>query len=152
MRRADREVTDRTEMEAIIHEARFCTLAMNAENEPYAVPLSFGYESGRVYVHGANQGHKTDLLRRDPRVCLTFVSRCETIMADQPCFGTTLYASVIATGIARFVTDATEKQHGLDVLMAEHGAPGAHTYDAGTMKATQIIAVDIISMTGKRLG
>ncbi len=151
MRRVDREVTDTGEMEAIIRQAAFCTMAMNAEDGPYAVPLSFGYAERRVYFHGAAEGAKIELLRRDPRVCLTFVGHCETMLHQQPCFGVTFYSSVVARGVARFVDDPDEKVRGLDIIMAQQGAPGPHTYDPGTLQATQVIAVDIDVMTGKRL-
>lgn len=151
MRRADREVTDPAEMEAIIRQACFCTMAMSDDDGPYAVPLSFGFGERRIYFHGANEGLKISLLRRDPRVCLTFVASCETMLHEQPCFGVTFYSSVIIRGRARLVSDADERARGLDIPMAQQGAPGPHTYDPGALEATQVIAVDIDSMTGKRL-
>ncbi|MEN6480460.1 MAG: pyridoxamine 5'-phosphate oxidase family protein [Anaerolineales bacterium] len=150
MRRADREVTDRAEMEAIIAQADYCTLAIHAQDAPYAVPLSFGYANGHVYIHGAREGHKIDLLRRNPRVSLVFVGSCETHLGIQPCSGTTFYRSVIAEGTARFVTDPEEQLFGLDVILAQHSAPGPHAYDPKALEATQVIAIDITAMTGKR--
>ena len=34
---------------------------------PYAVPLSFLYDGGKLYFHCARAGHKLDAIRRDPR-------------------------------------------------------------------------------------
>jgi Predicted flavin-nucleotide-binding protein len=43
---------------------------------PYVVPLNYGYEMDEenlyVYVHFSKRGHKLDLMKKDPRVCLAF--------------------------------------------------------------------------------
>jgi uncharacterized protein len=53
MRRKDREITDRTEIEAILNEARVCRIGLAEGGDPYIVPLCFGYEEGSVYLHSA---------------------------------------------------------------------------------------------------
>ena len=51
MRRKDREVTDRKEIAAMIAGMDTIRIAMNAEDGPYIVPLSFGIEEvGDVFV------------------------------------------------------------------------------------------------------
>ncbi|MGD8833836.1 MAG: pyridoxamine 5'-phosphate oxidase family protein [Desulfobacteraceae bacterium] len=57
MRREDKQITDRKEIDAIIHGSKVCRLAMSKENQPYLVPLSFGYDGKAIYVHTAGTGH-----------------------------------------------------------------------------------------------
>jgi hypothetical protein len=58
MRRKEKEITDRAELEAVIAEAQVCRLAMCDGAHPYVVPLCFGYEAGTFYVHCAAEGQK----------------------------------------------------------------------------------------------
>ena len=58
MRRKDREITDRAEIEAILNEAMVCRIGLADGGEPYVVPLSFGYEDGSVYIHSAPEASK----------------------------------------------------------------------------------------------
>ena len=72
MRRQDREITDRGEIRAIVERAKILHLGLNDEGRPYVVPLHYGVEWAEelpvFYVHGAKEGRKLDLLRRDGRV------------------------------------------------------------------------------------
>ena len=43
MRRKDREITERAEIEAILREAQVCRIALADDDGPYIVPMSFGY-------------------------------------------------------------------------------------------------------------
>jgi nitroimidazol reductase NimA-like FMN-containing flavoprotein (pyridoxamine 5'-phosphate oxidase superfamily) len=55
MRRKDREIADRAEIEGIISRCQVCHLALSSpDGHPYAVALSFGYASGTppaLYFH-----------------------------------------------------------------------------------------------------
>ena len=72
MRRKDREITDPGEIRAIVERAKVLHLGLNGEERPYVVPLHYGveWEEGLpvFYVHGAKEGRKLALLRRDGRV------------------------------------------------------------------------------------
>ena len=73
MRRKDREITGRENIEPILKACKTCRVAMIADGAPYVVPLNFGYtwdESGlTLYFHSGLKGKKIDALRADPRVC-----------------------------------------------------------------------------------
>ena len=58
MRRKDREITDRAEIESILNEAMVCRIGLADGGEPYVVPISFGYEGGEVYLHSALEASK----------------------------------------------------------------------------------------------
>ena len=70
MRKKEREVTDLDEIIEIMQGCDVCRLGLNDEDGyPYVVPLNFGLQrqagSIRLYFHGATEGHKLDLIRRD---------------------------------------------------------------------------------------
>lgn len=76
MRRRDREVTDLTEIKAIVEKNMILHLGLFDEEFPYVVPLHYGYEYREetdqftFYTHGARQGHKIDLIYQNPNVCV----------------------------------------------------------------------------------
>ena len=82
------------------------------EPVPYCLPLSFVRVGDDLYVHCAHQGRKTDLLRRFPQVCVTFVGDDRPAFVP-PAMYTTYFQSVIVTGTASEVKDSAEKVEAL---------------------------------------
>jgi nitroimidazol reductase NimA-like FMN-containing flavoprotein (pyridoxamine 5'-phosphate oxidase superfamily) len=121
MRRSDREVTDLSEIEEIIRQCRTCHVAMADGEEPYLVPLSFGYRfEGRalcLYFHSAKEGRKLDIWRKNSRVCFEMCYEGEAVQTETPCESGYYYASVIGCGDIRFVDDPEEKCEALSLLM-----------------------------------
>ena len=66
MRRKEREISDRNEIEAVILQADVCRLAMVDEASPYIVPLNFGFADNSLYFHSAHKGRKVDILKKIP--------------------------------------------------------------------------------------
>jgi nitroimidazol reductase NimA-like FMN-containing flavoprotein (pyridoxamine 5'-phosphate oxidase superfamily) len=58
MRRKDREITDRAEIEAILNEAPVCRIGLAEGGEPYIVPMCFGYDGTFLYLHSAPEASK----------------------------------------------------------------------------------------------
>ncbi len=89
---------------------------------PYVVPLHYGYEQtdGKYvfYMHGAKEGHKIELIKKNPHAFIELDCDVELVEAgDIPCKYGSLYASVMGRGNASIVDEAAEKIHGLRVLM-----------------------------------
>ncbi len=82
------------------------------EGYPYAVPLSYVYKDGKIFVHSATAGHKIDAIRRDPRACFCVIDLDDV----HPSTFTTIYRSVIAFGTVRIVENETEKRKALENL------------------------------------
>jgi hypothetical protein len=51
MRRSDREITHRERIDEIIRGCEVCHLGMADRDQPYVVPVSFGYDGQDVYFH-----------------------------------------------------------------------------------------------------
>ncbi|HDI60328.1 MAG TPA: pyridoxamine 5'-phosphate oxidase family protein [Desulfobacteraceae bacterium] len=151
MRRKDKQMDEMGQIEAVIRAASVCYLGLCDGAAPYVVPLSFGYEPGRIYFHSGGRGRKLDVIRRNPRVAFALAVDVEPVAGDDPCAWTMCYRSVAGHGRAVIVADAAEKTHAFDLIMAQYGAvPG--DYDPQRLAATTVIRVDVDAMTGKRSG
>ena len=64
MRRKEKEITDHTEIEAILNRSEICRLAMADDNVPYVVALNYGYANNCLYIHCAPEGKKIDMIRK----------------------------------------------------------------------------------------
>jgi uncharacterized protein len=149
MRRKEKEITDRTEIEAVIAEAQVCHLAMCDGPRPYIVPMSFGYADNAFFFHCATAGRKLDVLRNNPEVCLELETRVGLKKGNKACDWGIDFRSVIAFGRASFVESPEGKRRGLDFIM-HHYAPGEFEYADAVLAKTLVIRVDVTHMTGKK--
>ena len=151
MRRKDKEIKDKDQIEQVIQDARVCHLAVADNGQPYVVPLNFGYRNGVVYFHSAREGRKIDMLKTNPRVCLAFSNPGKVVRGDTACKWGQAFESVIAFGEAHLVEGEDERRAGLDAIMAHYDGPEGE-YPESKLKITTVIAVTINTMTGKRSG
>ena len=50
------------------------TLALcDKESYPYALPLSYVYDENCIYFHSAKEGHKIDILQKNPKVSFCII-------------------------------------------------------------------------------
>jgi uncharacterized protein len=148
MRRKDKEIKDKAQIEQIIADALVCRLALAVDNQPYVVPLNFGYRDNTVYFHCARQGRKIDMLTANPRVCLEFSVVLDLVRGETSCEWGQLFKSVLAFGNARLIEDEAEKSAALDIIMAHYGGRGGD-YSDKKLKTTAVVAVALTEMTGK---
>ena len=153
MRRKDREITQIGEILRIVQGARYLHLGLFDGEAPYVVPLHFGYEltDGRLifYMHSAREGHKLDLIRAHPQVCVELECGVEPISGgDVPCEYGAAFASVMGRGTAEIVSDQQEKLHGLALLM-RHQTGRRFAMDAAMAAAVEIIKVTLPTYTAK---
>ena len=122
MRRKDREITDQKEILSILQRHRVCRLGMCDGPRPYVVPLSYGVEEKDgdiiLYLHGAKEGRKIAIMKRNPAVCVEVDGEYSPLEAgNNPCAYSCNYVSVIGEGKAEILEEYQEKAHGLSVLM-----------------------------------
>jgi hypothetical protein len=151
MRRNDKAIIDRAAIDAIIRRATVCRLGLCDDNQPYVVPLCFGYDGDSIYLHSAPAGFKLDLLRKNPRVCVEFDIDTELVRGADACAWGMKFRSVIAFGTAAIMAEADEKRRALATIMRQYGGD---TFDLTEMSVTgtTIVKVAITSMTGKESG
>lgn len=150
MRRSDREIKNFNDIEAFLKECTTCRLAMIDGDEPYIVPLNFGYNDRTVYLHGAKVGKKLDILRKQQRVCLEW-DREDAIVKDkeEPCRWGMKYKSVIAWGNAEILCRDEEKIEGLKVLMKQFIPGKEWDFNPTIVKNTAVIRVSLDRISGK---
>jgi len=157
MRRKEREITDRLEIEKIIDAAAVCRIGMSDGTTPYIVPVNFYYEGdssggGTFYFHSAAGGMKIDILRHRPAVCIEIDLPGDVTAAGSPCEYGFSYRSVIAFGKAVELEAGEEKQRALTKLFeryVESGAFAERAIDPKQTARTSVWRIDIESMTGK---
>ena len=154
MRRKDREVTDRAQLQEIIDNCNVCRLGLYDGQEVYILPVNFGYsweqELPVLYFHGAAQGRKLEIIAQNPRVAFEMDCGHKMVTGEAPCDWSMEYQSIIGQGVLELVEDETERMHGLDLLMQKYGYKGDKGYDPNYLKVTAILRLTVTEMTGKR--
>ena len=148
MRRKEREIRDERSIRGILEQGIVCRVGLCDGRFPYIVPMSYGVRDGRLYLHGAGEGTKIDLLRKNNRVCFEVDADARVARGESACRWSMKYRSVVGFGTARLLEDDAEKRAGLDAIMAHYGGPEG-PYDGKSLERTCVIEIEIESMTGK---
>ncbi|MEI6875834.1 MAG: pyridoxamine 5'-phosphate oxidase family protein [Spirochaetota bacterium] len=154
MRRSDRLISDREELNAIIGKADACRLAFAVAAEPYLVTLNFGFEwlgaLPILYFHCARQGRKLDMMRANPRVCFELDIDHELVKEEKFCDWGMRFASVVGYGILDEVPDDAGKRRGLDIILRHYGGESQGRFAEGLFGATTLLRLRVDELTGKR--
>ncbi|MFQ5996622.1 MAG: pyridoxamine 5'-phosphate oxidase family protein [Dehalococcoidales bacterium] len=149
LRRKDKEITDINEIGKIIKKATVCRLGLVDGDEPYVVPVCFGYEGNALYFHSALEGRKIELIKRNNKVCFEIDSDVELLRGEQACGFTMKYRSVIGVGRAHILGNDGEKIHGLNVLMKQY-SEGEFSFSKEKLALALVVRIDIESITAKK--
>ncbi len=88
-------------------------LALDGDDDyPYAVPVNYLYDSGKIYFHGAKSGHKIDSIKKNEKASFCVVDEDKVIPEKY----TTYFRSVIVFGKIRILEDDTEKRSAIEKL------------------------------------
>ncbi len=109
MRRKEKEITNREEIETILRQSKVCRLAMVDGDKPYMVPMNFGYSDGCLFFHCANQGRKIDVIKKNPNICFEVDELNRLKKARLACDWGIDFKSVIGSGKAQFLEASKEK-------------------------------------------
>ena len=151
MRRKEKEITEKSEIEAVIHKSIVCRVGFSEDNIPYVVPLSFGYQDNTIYVHGSLKGRKINILHKNPNVCFEFDINAEIVASENACEWGMRYQSVIGFGKASFVDDPEHKQKALNIIMKKYSGRSLQ-FPENAINGTAVIKIEIIGITGKQSG
>lgn len=152
IRRKEKAIQEKHEMQSIMRAAKYVTIAMCSNNEPYLVTLSHGYDSqdNCIYFHCAQEGKKVDILRENSTVWGQAI--VDHGYATGKCDH--LYVSVHFSGQVTFITDLDEKRKALTV-MANQLEPDPlsvidEQFTTKSLKRVNIGRIDIDYMSGKK--
>ena len=151
MRRKDREITDRAEIDAIIASTNLMHIALVDGAMPFLVPVFYAFDGTALYFHSAQAGTKIDILKRNNNVCFEISIDNGFIVSDEPCDFEAKHRTVIGVGKAFFIEDEAEKVNALDLIVA-HFSSRKFSYPQANLDRTTVIRIDIESIKGKKHG
>jgi hypothetical protein len=133
-------VMTRDETLRVLKKYSYGRLVLAFQNEPYVVPVSYGYDQGRIFFHSAKQGKKVDFIKRNSRVCFE-VDEWEKGSANVD----ESFASVICYGTATLREDIEARREFFRVLRGQEPSDE----QLGRMES-YIGIIQIEDMTGRR--
>jgi nitroimidazol reductase NimA-like FMN-containing flavoprotein (pyridoxamine 5'-phosphate oxidase superfamily) len=152
LRRKDKEIRDKNEIELIINKANVCRIALSDNNMPYVVPVNFGYRDKCFYVHSATEGKKIEIIKKNNNVCFELDIGHQILQGNSTCSTTMKYFSVIGYGKAYIIDDFEEKTKALKIIVDHYIPDTTHKYPEKLLKKLVIIKIEINKMTGKKSG
>lgn len=152
MTRRERQVTDINEIIKILDKSKVLHLGLVDGDEPYVVPMNYGYEliDGKltIYLHGARRGRKLDVIRANNKVFIEMDCDIVPFEGEVACKYGIAYASLMGRGTATITEDVQEKIHALEVLMKTQTGKD-FTFDEKLVSVVSVIRIDIDEFTAK---
>ena len=152
MTKRERQITDESQILQILDKAKVLHLGLCVDNEPYVVPLNYGYimKEGKpvLYLHSALQGKKLDMIRANPNVF--FEMDCDQMPFDgeKPCQYGLVYSSIMGRGTAHIVEDVQEKMEAMTILMKTQTGKD-FTFNERLVSIVAVIRIDVEEYTAK---
>lgn len=152
MRRKDREIRVFSELVEVMEKCDVCRIALNDDGYPYILPLNFGMktegEQITLYFHGAGEGRKYELIRRDNRASFEMDCAHKLVADREACRCTMGYESVVGRGRIEIVSDE-EKQEALRALMKQYHEDD-FPFKREVADRTTVMKLVVEEATGKR--
>ena len=136
MRRMDRLVSDRAEIERIIADSAVCRVAVKDEEGLYIVPLS------------AKEGRKIRAVGSGCEAAFEMDSMSRVTEGPTPCNYSCLYSSITGAGRASMVDDIEEKKLALS-LITEHTAGRRFKFSDAQADSVAIIKLNADTFSAK---
>lgn len=152
MTRRERQIFDIDKIIEILDKSKVLHLGMVDGDEPYVVPMNYGYEFNDdkliVYLHCARRGRKIDLMRTNPKVFFELECDITPFEGEIACKYGITYASVMGRGVAEILEDPQEKCHGLNVLMKTQTGKD-FTFEEKMVSVVSVIKITVSEYTAK---
>jgi uncharacterized protein len=147
-------ITSIEEMEKIIAGCLFCNVAMvDKNNDPYVIPMNFGYHDGFIYLHSSKTGKKIDVLKTSNKVCVSFSTDHELRWQSEQmaCSYSMKYRSVLVYGRVEFIEQRENKIEAMNCIM-RHYTDKEFTYSEPSVREVAVYKVVIDKMEGRVYG
>ena len=152
MTKRERQVTDENQIRHILDAAKVLRLGLAVDNEPYVVPMNYGYtlENGKLvlYLHSAVQGKKLDMMRENPRVFFELDCDLAPFEGEKPCQYGLVYSSVMGRGTAAIVEDTAGKIEAMKLLMKTQTGKDFE-FNEKLVSIVAVIRIDVAEYTAK---
>jgi uncharacterized protein len=150
MRLKEKELLDKESIKAIIRECSVCRLGLSVNDNPYIVPVSFGFDGLSIYFHTAIEGKKIEYIQANNKVCFEFEHKVQ-LAPDQkdPCKWTFSFQTVIGYGKIHELTEKDQKINGLSHIMAQY-SKRKWVFNEEILKMIRLWKISIENMTAKQ--
>ncbi len=152
MTKRELQITDEAQIREILDTAKVLHLGLCVDNEPYVVPMNYGYtmEDGKlvVYLHSAVQGKKLDMIRANPKVFIEMDCDRQPFEGEKPCQYGLAYSSLMGRGTARIIEDVEEKMEAMRLLMKTQTQKD-FTFNDRLVSIVAVIRIDLEEYTAK---
>ena len=152
MTKRERQITDPEQILRILEEAKVLHLGMAVDNEPYVVPMNYGFafegEKLVLYLHSAVRGKKLELLQKNPNVFFSIDCHRVPFEGKVACQYGMSYSSIMGRGKARFLEDPEEKQQAMTILMKTQTGKDFE-FNAPLVSIVAVIRIDVSEYTAK---
>ncbi len=147
MRRADRTI-ENEEAFHILKKGEYGVLStVDADNQPYGVPVNFYTTDNSIYFHSAIEGHKIDNFTYNPKVSFCVIGNTSVL----PSKFDIKYESAIVFGLLSEIFDS-EKQMALEGLLHKYSNgyfDEGLEYINALKEKTRVFKISIETITGK---
>lgn len=140
-RRAAREL-GRDEIDGFLQRHHWGVLATALDDQPYAVPIVYGWDGTSLFF-ACSPGKKADILRRNPRVCLTVPDVRDASQG---------WTSVVALGRVEWIEDLAGKLAAFNVLRKQVPASVPRLSDAARLAKANVVRIVVDELTGRTVG
>ena len=148
----EQQVTDPEQIIHILDTAKVLHLGLAVNNEPYVVPMNYGYtmEDGKLvlYLHSALQGKKLDMMRANPNVFFEIDCDLMPFEGRVPCQYGLVYSSIMGRGTAQIVEDVEEKKQAMTILMKTQTGKD-FSFEDRLVSIVAVIRIDVAEYTAK---
>ena len=104
MRRIKQQLSEEESLEVLKNAKRGVLSVIGDDGWPYGIYLNPHFENGRIFFHGAKEGHKIDALKKDARASFTVI---DDGVKDEGGWAYT-FRSVVVFGRVEFVEEQNE--------------------------------------------
>ena len=147
-------IEDQNEIVEVIQNCRTCFLGLSdSANQPYVIPMNFGYKDNTIYLHSGQFGRKWEIMKENPKACVTFMLGDELAYQDEhvACSWRVKSKTVIAEGNIEFVDDYDEKLAIMHILMAQY-SDREFKFNAPAIKNVGVFKMKIDTLHAKEFG
>ena len=147
MRRHKQELPQDECIDILINEPRGVLAVRGDDDYPYAFPMDHVYVDGKLYFHGAKEGHKVDSIKKHSKVSYCVMDKG----VKNPDSWWYTFRSVIVFGKIRIITHDSEKIDRLTHLGNKFFPTPKDTQEEidRLLDRTEVFEITIEHMSGK---
>ena len=138
----------------ILRVGRVAHVAFAVDGQPYIIPMTYHYDDGVVYIHGAPASRLQKTLRAGTPVAIE-VMLLDGLVASRDAKNHSMnYRCVVVYGTAEPITETERKRALLEAMTARYfpGRTVGHDYDparVGELRALDVMAIEVEELSAK---